>query len=96
MRHNPKIDRFLGRLAENGVTWRLLWSTRRASGKGHDDVYCLSFSGEGFRPAVGTAIIVDYGNDGYGFYPESPINSIEFDVFRVASTRDHPLPVPSA
>lgn len=96
MRHNQRIAHFLDKLAAAGVSYRVLWSARRDGKKGSDDVHFVSFTGDGFRPAVGTAVIIDYGRDGYGFFPESPHASIDDDVFRVSSTRDHPMPVPVA
>lgn len=93
MRTNPRINTFIEKLEAAGVSARVLWSARRGH-KGKHDVFFLHFGGDGFRPAVGTAVIIDYGEDGYGFFPESATTSIDRDVFRIASTAEHPLPIP--
>lgn len=81
MRDNPRISAFLDQLKAAGILHRVLWSGKRPLTKGFDDVNCIAFVGDGFKPAIGTAMIIDYGpRDGYGFYPETRTNSMEDDV----------------
>ncbi|CDX26794.1 hypothetical protein MPL3356_60557 [Mesorhizobium plurifarium] len=93
MRHNPKINAFLDKLASAGVTYRTNWETRRdgkplSNGRPFGDVIHLTFVGNGFSPSVGTAIVVDYGDrDGFGIYYEAETNSIDDDIARIAKPR---------
>jgi len=92
LRGNAAFEQFERLLGLQKITMRLMWTSRRPSSQ-RDDLYFVSFIGDGFKPAVCTAVIIDYG-DGYGFFPESATNLIVADVNRIVSTREHPVPVP--
>ncbi len=65
----PKFQEFRAALEAEGVTIRWAWSTKRNSrARGHDDCAFAMFYGNGFQPAIATAIIVSYGKDGYGIW----------------------------
>lgn len=89
---NPLIVSFLRKLDDAGVTYRINWRSRRdgriAHGVGGPDVYHLAFCGNGFAPALSTAVIIDYDGDGFGFYPESRSNRIDDDVAAVVGAKD--------
>lgn len=91
MYSNPRIVAFLDGLRDRGVALKVLWSTKRSPKNRYDDVNFVAFSGDGFSPNISTAVIVDYGEDGYGFYPSS--NSIEMraDIDLVARRVDNDL-----
>lgn len=102
MKNNPHFDAFREQLEHAGVTMRLDWESRsdgNAVGlKAPADVFGYSFIGSGFQPAILNGVFVDYGKDshgrarGYGFFPASETANIGFDVFKIASTKEHPLP----
>lgn len=89
---NPRIVSFLRKLDEAGVTYRINWRSRRdgriAHGVGGPDIYHLAFVGNGFAPAISTAVIIDYDGDGFGFYPESRSNSIDDVAAAVIGVKD--------
>lgn len=70
---NSGVERRDNRKPPVGSTHR-----ERPLGKGRPDVALYAFYGE--RTEIGTAVLVDYGEDGLGIWPESRTNSIDDDV----------------
>ncbi|MBN9310839.1 MAG: hypothetical protein J0I99_00480 [Devosia sp.] len=79
MQANPRIQELLRQLEDRGTSYRTLWTAKRSSDSRYDDVYMVAFNGTP-RPSVGTAILLDYGPNGFGLFPESANMSIADDA----------------
>ena len=80
IRDNARIAAFLDQLEAAGVSVRTNWQAE----SGGAIVTHVRFVGDGFTPAIGTAVILDYGENGYALYVESQSNSIAKDVHSIA------------
>lgn len=78
---NPQFKSFQNKLREAGITLVENWS-RPSAVDGHY-VYHFSINGAP-AGAAQTAIAIDYGRDGYGWYVETATNSIDGDVAALA------------
>lgn len=96
MIRNPQIDAFFAKLAAANVQHRCNWQAKRSPDLKGYDIEHLSFVGDSFSPSEATAILISYGDNGYGLYFDSGSNSIADDVARIAKprgaapTRDNP------
>jgi len=66
----PKFQEFEKALEAEGVMIVWGWSTKRHGPRRsrYDDTAFATFYGKGSRPAIGTAIILNYGKDGFGIF----------------------------
>jgi hypothetical protein len=86
---NKQFQTFRTKLSEAGVSFRVLWEAKRSPRSQYADVAFVSFVGNGFSPKVGTAIIINYGKDGYGLYTDAEQGlAIDSDVAYIAQPRD--------
>lgn len=84
---NQTLDSFKRNLAEAGISTRTNWTASRLDLKTNHDISHVSFVGSGKRPAIGTGIIIDYGEDGgYGFYPESQDSKVAEHIATIAGS----------
>lgn len=90
------LQEFLDELRQRKVHYQWAWETRRDNkaprqprGAGKDSTYpdigMLLFTGEGFQPSVLTAIVIDYGKNGFGLYTETGDHTILGDIERIAT-----------
>lgn len=85
---NAPLNRFFTHLAARGVSRRWAWEARRdgkpLSAKNPADIGMLFFTGNGFKPKHLTAIVVNYGDGGYGLFLNSPSSLISGDADEIA------------
>jgi hypothetical protein len=95
---NEMFEEFREMLLERGVTMRCLWEAsagvkrgtvgHERARKGTHDVALYAFVGDGFSPAIGTAVLVDYGpRDGFGIWLETGTTQIDADVDQIVGTK---------
>jgi hypothetical protein len=85
---NKQFQAFRTKLSEAGVSFRVLWEAKRSPRSRYADVAFLSFVGNGFSPKVGSAIVINYGKDGYGLYTGAKSDlTIDGDVSYIAQPR---------
>ena len=79
MPENKQLEKFKEGLRERGFDLTENWEAPRWTGDKHC-VRHFTITGDNKRPAMLTCIIIDYGDDGFGFYGESQSNSIDKDM----------------
>lgn len=71
---NPKFQEFRQLLHDRSVDLYSPWSTKRNRAdrkQKYDEVFFLIFRGNGFTPHITTAVVIDYGKDGFGLYTDA-------------------------
>jgi len=86
MQDNKSFQAFRVQLAARGVEFRWAWV---AKGEDVPPVGMLHFSGQGFQPKHLTAIVVDYGRDGFGLFLETGKPEIAADADEIAGPNAH-------
>lgn len=83
-RENPGIQTLFAKLEERGIYKNILWEASRFN-NGTTDVFFVAFSALGNPPAIGTALIIDYGpGNGFGVFHESSSIKLDDDVALIA------------
>lgn len=90
---NRQFETFRAALADRGVTLRYLWTANRGMGSKRDDVALVAFTGNGFSPRIGTAVVIDYGvRDGFALMTDFAMGgTIQEDAAFIATARDAPV-----